>query len=159
MDGLSSLALHFDSCLRCIARCSSSSIQDQTPNSRRILHFPAFRSRCSLRSDCPLHQIFEARATNTTRYRRTAPAIEGQVQGLNAGAVDYLVTPFASPELLARVRALLLRRGMQQVERPQLAGLKMDLATRKSRKTNPNLDTSSFHEQYFPRLSSDFQIG
>jgi DNA-binding response OmpR family regulator len=37
-------------------------------------------------------------------------AIEDRVEGLDKGADDYLVKPFAFPELLARVRAL-LRRG------------------------------------------------
>jgi len=37
-------------------------------------------------------------------------AVEDRVAGLDAGGDDYLVKPFAFPELLARVRALLLRR-------------------------------------------------
>ena len=65
MDGLSSLAPHLDSCLRCLARCAFSSIQDQASGAGRILRPFAFRGRCSLRSDYPLHQIFAARATNT----------------------------------------------------------------------------------------------
>jgi two-component system response regulator MprA len=42
-------------------------------------------------------------------------AIEDRVAGLDAGADDYLVKPFAAEELLARVRAL-LRRGREPVE-------------------------------------------
>ena len=38
-------------------------------------------------------------------------SVEDKVTGLNNGADDYLVKPFAVPELLARVKALLRRRG------------------------------------------------
>ncbi|MGL5514427.1 MAG: response regulator transcription factor [Sporomusa sp.] len=38
-------------------------------------------------------------------------SVEDKVTGLNKGADDYLVKPFAVPELLARVKALLRRRG------------------------------------------------
>ena len=38
-------------------------------------------------------------------------SVEDKVTGLNSGADDYLVKPFAVPELLARVRALLRRKG------------------------------------------------
>jgi len=41
-------------------------------------------------------------------------SIEDRVKGLNAGADDYLVKPFAFDELLARVRAL-TRRGNNQI--------------------------------------------
>jgi two-component system OmpR family response regulator len=54
-----------------------------------------------------------------------------RVQGLDAGADDYLVKPFAFAELLARLRAL-LRRG--EIERPvvlEVADLRLDPATRR----------------------------
>lgn len=39
-------------------------------------------------------------------------SVEDKVKGLNSGADDYLVKPFAVPELLARVKALLRRTGV-----------------------------------------------
>jgi DNA-binding response OmpR family regulator len=44
-------------------------------------------------------------------------AVEDRVHGLDSGADDYLVKPFAFPELLARVRALLRRGRPDQVLR------------------------------------------
>jgi len=57
-------------------------------------------------------------------------AIEDRVRGLDTGADDYLVKPFAFPELLARIRVL-LRRGTPDVsQRLKLADLEMDVAQR-----------------------------
>src|SRR3989454_8746285 len=61
-------------------------------------------------------------------------AIEDRVHGLDKGADDYLVKPFAFPELLARIRALLRRGRTQQVARLQLADLEMDLVARRVRR-------------------------
>ncbi len=56
-------------------------------------------------------------------------AIEDRVQGLDSGADDYLVKPFAFPELSARVRALLRRGRTEQVVRLKVADLEMDLVS------------------------------
>src|SRR5262249_40009111 len=57
--------------------------------------------------------------------------IEDRVQGLDSGADDYLVKPFAFPELLARIRALLRRGRPEQTLRLRHDDLEMDLVTRK----------------------------
>lgn len=57
--------------------------------------------------------------------------VEDRVLGLDSGADDYLVKPFAFPELLARVRALMRRGRTDQVLRLKLADLEMDLVTRR----------------------------
>ena len=57
--------------------------------------------------------------------------VEDRVLGLDRGADDYLVKPFAFAELLARTRALLRRGRMDQVVRMSLADLEMDLLTRR----------------------------
>ncbi len=58
-------------------------------------------------------------------------AVEDRVFGLDSGADDYLVKPFAFPELLARIRALLRRGREEQVLHLSLADLEMDLVTRR----------------------------
>ena len=57
--------------------------------------------------------------------------VEDRVKGLDSGADDYLVKPFAFAELLARIRVLLRRGRSEQNLRLLLADLEMDLVTRK----------------------------
>jgi DNA-binding response OmpR family regulator len=58
-------------------------------------------------------------------------AIEDRVLGLNAGADDYLIKPFAFAELLARVRALLRRADSANPLRQQIDDLMLDVQTRR----------------------------
>ncbi len=57
-------------------------------------------------------------------------SIEDRVAGLDLGADDYLVKPFAYDELLARVRALLRRRDGNKSNVLELADLRMNLLNR-----------------------------
>ena len=57
-------------------------------------------------------------------------AVNDRVAGLDAGADDYLVKPFALAELLARLRALLRRRAENDGEVLQCGDLTLDVSTR-----------------------------
>jgi two-component system, OmpR family, copper resistance phosphate regulon response regulator CusR len=56
--------------------------------------------------------------------------VDDRVRGLDSGADDYLVKPFAIPELLARIRALLRRGRPDHILKLRLDDLEMDLVTR-----------------------------
>jgi heavy metal response regulator len=60
--------------------------------------------------------------------------VEDRVRGLDVGADDYLVKPFAFPELVARLRALLRRPPLQMDPVLHLGDLEMDTAQREVRR-------------------------
>ena len=69
-------------------------------------------------------------------------AVHDRVAGLDAGADDYLVKPFAAEELLARVRAL-LRRGHEPAEVLAYDDLVLDLRSRSARRGGRELGLSA----------------
>jgi two-component system, OmpR family, copper resistance phosphate regulon response regulator CusR len=82
------------------------------------------------------------------RTRKTSPpvlilsardAVDDRVKGLETGADDYLVKPFAYVELLARVRVL-LRRGQPTPERLQVGDLSLDCIRRKVTRSGENIE-------------------
>lgn len=54
-------------------------------------------------------------------------SIDDRVRGLELGADDYLVKPFAFSELLARIRSIMRRGHIQQIEVLKIADLEIDL--------------------------------
>jgi two-component system response regulator MprA len=67
-------------------------------------------------------------------------AVASRVEGLEAGADDYLVKPFALEELLARIRALLRRSGTEASDGPPpVADLSMHTASRTVRRGDREL--------------------
>jgi DNA-binding response OmpR family regulator len=66
-------------------------------------------------------------------------AVEDKVAGLDTGANDYLVKPFAFAELSARIRVL-LRRGAQESTTLKLADLEMNTATRTVTRAGRKID-------------------
>ena len=70
-------------------------------------------------------------------------SLEDRVTGLNSGADDYLVKPFAFEELLARIRALLRRGRTVDILRFGIADLDMDIVTRKVMRGGRHVDLTA----------------
>jgi two-component system response regulator MprA len=67
-------------------------------------------------------------------------AVDDRVEGLDAGADDYLVKPFALEELLARVRALLRRASPTADGVLRFADLELDTGTREVRRDGDKIE-------------------
>lgn len=67
-------------------------------------------------------------------------AVEDRVEGLDAGADDYLVKPFAFPELIARIRARLRRGKAEAALRLRFADLELDRVSRTALRGSQRID-------------------
>lgn len=84
------------------------------------------------RSGLEVLQTLRQRRIETPVLILTArDSIDDRVRGLDLGADDYLVKPFAIAELLARIRALLRRGRPSEVLRLKAADLELDLVARR----------------------------
>jgi DNA-binding response OmpR family regulator len=93
------------------------------------------------RSGLEILQTLRQRHVQTPVLILTArDGIDDRVLGLDLGADDYMVKPFALPELLARIRALLRRGRPADILRLKAADLEVDLVTRRATRTGRPLD-------------------
>jgi two-component system copper resistance phosphate regulon response regulator CusR len=93
------------------------------------------------RSGLEILQTLRQRHVDTPVLILTArDGIDDRVLGLDLGADDYLVKPFALPELLARIRALLRRGRPSDILRLKVADLEMDLVARRVVRGDRSID-------------------
>ena len=86
-------------------------------------------------------KTLRARGTKTPVLLLTArDAIEDRVMGLESGADDYLVKPFAFAELVARIHTLLRRAAPAEPMRKTIGDLVVDLETRRARRAGKNIE-------------------
>ena len=96
------------------------------------------------RSGLEILQTLRKRQIQTPVLVLTArDGVEDRVLGLDLGADDYLVKPFALPELLARIRALLRRGRPSEVLRLKAGDLELDLVTRRATRADRPLDLTT----------------
>jgi two-component system copper resistance phosphate regulon response regulator CusR len=96
------------------------------------------------RSGLEILQTLRNRHVDTPVLILTArDGIEDRVLGLDLGADDYLAKPFALPELLARIRALLRRGRPSEALRLKAADLEVDLVTRRAMRRGRALDLTA----------------
>jgi len=85
-----------------------------------------------------------AKGVNTPILMLTAKdSVEDKVNGLDSGADDYLVKPFAFSELLARLRALLRREGLPKSQRLEVGDLSLDPQSRDVRRSGRPVDMTA----------------
>ncbi|MHB1198940.1 MAG: heavy metal response regulator transcription factor [Polaromonas sp.] len=88
-----------------------------------------------------LQSLRDAEKSVPVMFLTARDSVADRVKGLELGADDYLVKPFAFSELLARVRTL-LRRGSAaaQAERIQVANLVLDLPRRRATRSGQRIN-------------------
>jgi heavy metal response regulator len=88
-------------------------------------------------------RLREARKNMPVLMLTARDTVDDRVAGLDAGADDYLVKPFAFRELLARVRALLRRDGLSRDPVLRVGDLELDTVSHEVRRSGRFVDLTS----------------
>ena len=89
-----------------------------------------------------LHEIRDKRVKAPVLLLTARDGVDDRVKGLDVGADDYLIKPFAFPELLARIRALLRRPPLQSGNLLSMNDLEMDVTRREVRRAGKKIELS-----------------
>jgi len=90
-----------------------------------------------------LREIRQAGRHMPVLFLTARDQVDDRVKGLELGADDYLVKPFAFSELLARVRTLLRRGKSKEPELLQVADLDLDLLRRRVTRAGKRIDLTA----------------
>nr|WP_314489648.1 heavy metal response regulator transcription factor [uncultured Pseudomonas sp.] len=91
-----------------------------------------------------VQRVREAGLDTPVLFLTARDTVQDRVRGLELGADDYLVKPFAFAELLARVRSLLRRGGSATQETSlSVADLRLDLIRRRVERADRRLDLTA----------------
>lgn len=91
-----------------------------------------------------LQSLREANNQTAVLFLSARDSIDDRVKGLELGADDYLIKPFAFAEVLARVRTLIRRGGTPKIENIlKIADLEIDILKHKVKRAGKNIPLSN----------------